>query len=93
MVRDYLEKTKQQFLDEREELVKQETMLSNHMKENIKLIQLLDETNDPNYEAFTPREVNPYNRNRIHDLEEEQKAVMVQLNDVRVSLSEIDSGF
>lgn len=90
MVKDYLEKTKQRFLEERVNLVKQEKMLNNHIKENIKFIQLLEETNDSNYESFTPRDVNPYNRNRIHELEEEQKTIMEQLNDVQSALSELD---
>ena len=44
------------------------------------MIQLLEDTNDPNIESFTPRQVNGYNRKKLLELQEEQKELIKQLN-------------
>lgn len=58
MIREYLEKIQKELIDQKRETEKKIISLENTEKENIKFIELLDETNDPNYEAFTPRTVN-----------------------------------
>lgn len=90
MVKNYLEQTREGFIKDRIQLVEQETSLHNHLKENIRFVQLLEETNDPNYESFTPREVNVRNRQKINELEQEQKELVDQINEVRTSISDID---
>ena len=72
MVREYLEKTRNEFYDSRQGLIEKLTTAENHYKENIKLIQMLEDSSDENYEAFTPREVNSYNKNKIREIKEEQ---------------------
>ena len=54
MIREYLEKIQKELIDQKRETEKKIISLENTEKENIKFIELLDETNDPNYEAFTP---------------------------------------
>ena len=74
MVKEYLEKTRDEFYDSRQSLIEKLTTAENHYKENIKLIQMLEDSSDENYEAFTPREVNSYNKNKIREIKEELDA-------------------
>ena len=90
MITGYLEKTKQDFLDEKAKLDAELVSVKNKYKENMKMIQLLEETNDPNYESFTPREINSYNKNKIIELQYEQKLSEKRLQDLRTLLSELD---
>ena len=64
MVREYLEKTKLQFEKEKESIIDQIHSCENKQKENIKFIQMLEETNDSSYEAFSPRETNVFNHKK-----------------------------
>lgn len=73
MIKAYLEKIQNQLLEEKIELEKQYLYLTNTMKENDKMTQLLDEANDPNFESFTPRTVNARNKEKIRQLQEMQK--------------------
>jgi two-component system sensor histidine kinase DegS len=63
--------------------------LDNSLKENIKFIQLLEESNDPNYAAFTPREVNGHNEQKIRELKEEQQKISDDLEDVQREISDL----
>ncbi len=90
MVREYLEKLRKKYSEERKKLLEEKTLLNNRLKENTKLIQLLEETNDPNYESFTPRDVNSHNRERICELQTEQKTVTEQLDDLETALYEVE---
>lgn len=70
--------------------MEQVTFLQNSMKQNIQMIQLLEDTNDPNIESFTPRQVNGYNRKKLIELQDEQKELIKQLNVLRSDVSTID---
>lgn len=88
MVNEFLEKIRNGLLEEQLSLKEKEIDLQNHFKENMKLIQLLEETNDPNYASFTPREVNGYNKKKIDELSKEQKAIEDELTQLRVKISD-----
>ena len=90
MVREFLEKTRDQLLQEHVSYKEKEVDLQNHLKENMKLIQLLEETNDPNYASFTPREVNGYNKQKIDDLTKEQKDLDEKLKQMKMEISDLD---
>lgn len=90
MVISYLEKTKEEFFETKASLVEELTAVQNHYKENLKLIQMLEDNNDPNFESFTPREVNSYNKEKLKELEDEQKDIAVQLQNLRTCISDID---
>lgn len=89
MVKEYLEKMKEAFLEQRLLIKEQIHSTENKIKENIQFIQVLD-THDSNYEAFTPREVNAFNRQKIVELQEEQKELTGQVTELRNQLSEMD---
>ncbi len=90
MVKEYLEKTRDEFYESKYSLTEKLTAAENHYKENIKIIQMLEDTSDENFEAFTPREVNSYNRNKIRELKEEQNLVEPQIKVLRKQLSDVD---
>jgi two-component system sensor histidine kinase DegS len=90
MVREYLENTRDQFLQEQVSLKDKEVDLQNRIKENITFIQLLEESSDPNYASFTPREVNGHNRQKIDELKLEQKDMEAELNQVKFQISDIN---
>ena len=68
MVKEYLEKTRDEFLDTKCNLSEKLVSAENHYKENLKIIQMLEESSDTGFEAFSPREVNSYNRSKISEL-------------------------
>ncbi|MCI5518104.1 histidine kinase [Roseburia sp. MUC/MUC-530-WT-4D] len=90
MVKEYLEKTRQKFVDKKAELTEKEKELHLHIRENIEFIRMLEEESDPNYESFTPRKVNSYNQNKIVELKGEQKILTEQLNEVRKELYDLN---
>jgi len=91
MVKLYLEKIREQLLDKKIDVSNRITELSNQYKENTEFIKLLDETNDPNFEAFTPREVNAFNRTKISELEQHQKQLTEELEIARAELTDIEN--
>lgn len=88
MVISYLEKLQESYTQEKYEIEKRLSELEIHLKENIEFIKLLEETNDPNYESFTPREVNSKNKAKIRELQEEQKKIRELLEEEKVLYSE-----
>ena len=88
--RRLLAKGKLSFLEEKISLMEQVTFLQNSMKQNIQMIQLLEDTNDPNIESFTPRQVNGYNKKKLVELQDEQKELIKQLNQLRTDVSTLD---
>ncbi len=51
---------------------------------------MLEESSDTGFEAFSPREVNSYNRSKISELKEEQKLVEPQIKVLRKQISDVD---
>lgn len=82
MVNSYLEKLYQQYTDEKLEIENKINTLQIHLKENMEFIKLLNESNDPNYESFTPREVNGKNKAKILELKNEQKEIQQELEQI-----------
>lgn len=85
MVVNYLKKTRDELLEQRIALNEKINFCENHLKENIQFVQMLEQTNDPSYEAFTPREVNPFNRKKIAELMEERGRSRIRLLNCRIS--------
>lgn len=73
MIKSFLDELYQKNMDESYMLNKKSMDVLNKIKEIDKFIELLDEKNDPNFEIFTPREVNPKNKEQIKDLREKKK--------------------
>lgn len=82
MIISFLENLQNDYLKEKLDIEKEIGSLKIHIKENIEFIKLLEETNDPNYESFTPREVNSKNKVKILELKEEQQELQNNLEEV-----------
>ncbi len=98
MVKEYLEKYLIELVEERILIEHEYTDCENKIKENISFIALLEEKNDPNFESFTPREVNTSNKKRIAELREEQKKLLdlsqkkkLELSDLNAKIDELNS--
>lgn len=90
MVVEYLEQTKKQFIDKRESLLDEISSLEIKSKENIRMIQMLEDTNDDNFESFSPREVSSYTKSKMVELSEEQKQIQQLLQDYRSEVLEFN---
>ena len=90
MVKKYLEKTRDEFYDSKYALIEKLTAAENHFKENIKIIQMLEGKSDESFEAFTPREINSYNKSKVKELKEEQKLIEPQIKSLHKQISDID---
>lgn len=90
MVKEYLKKSKQELVEQKLLLIDEINSYENQIKENEKFIQILEDTRDPNYEAFSPRETNTFNRKKILELQENQKAISDELTALRDQLGELE---
>ena len=75
MVEEYIQKIYEELLKEEQDSAKRISDLQIHLKETQAMIHLLEETNDPNFESFTPRKVNSRNKQKIDELHAEMKEV------------------
>ena len=76
MVKQYLEKIQEQLLVKKIETSNQIIDLSNQYKETVELIKLLEESDDPTFDGFTPREVNSFNRSKVEELKQSQIIIL-----------------
>lgn len=91
MVKEYLERTKQEYVEQKLMIQKDIVGCQNRMKENSKFIEILEDTNDPNYDAFTPRETNSFNRKKIVELQNNQKMEFDHLSSLQDELQIIEN--
>lgn len=91
MVKEYLERTKQEFVEQKLMIQKDIVGCQNRMKENTKFIEILEDSNDPNYDAFTPRETNSFNRKKIAELQENQKIEFDHLSSLQDELQIVEN--
>ena len=90
MVVNYLEKIREKF---QSELIEVRLLLNKKLseqRENIEIIKLLEVNDDPNFEAFTPRPVNSFNKTKIIELKEEQKVLEKEITDLSEKVSSIE---
>lgn len=75
MVIDYLNHLKEQYMEQRLSLDKEKNNLIIQLKENVEFVRMLEESDDPNYESFTPRNVFSKNKQKIDELLDKQKEI------------------
>ena len=90
MVKEYLEKMRDSYINRTVTLLGELTSLENIYKKNLIMIQLLEENEDTSIESFTPREVNKYNKNKIAEIEDEQKKIDIKVQKIQNVISEMD---
>ncbi len=90
MVCAYLEKLKQEYLEEKSNIDKAISSLQINLKENIEFIKLLEESNDGSYEAFSPRDFNSKSKARVKELEEKQADILQKIEEAEIKQIEIE---
>lgn len=90
MVISYLEKIRKQYQEKRIDAYSRLNAATNEFKENTEFIKLLELNNDSNFESFTPRQVNGFNRKKIAELESRQKELTNMISDIRSDILDID---
>lgn len=88
MIISFLENLQNDYLKEKLDIEKQISNLKIQLKENVEFIKLLEDTDDPNYQSFTPREINTKNKNKILSLRDEQHTLQKSLEEVIQRYSE-----
>ncbi len=90
MVVNYLEKIREKYQEERYEINAELTSALNRQKENTEIIKLLEVNDDPNFESFTPRQVNSFNKTKILELKEEKKEILILIDELKNKLEVVD---
>lgn len=90
MLKEYLYHKKNFYMEQREYLLKETKKFEMQLKENNKLIALMKEKNYSNYEEFSPRSVNVYQKNKIYELEEEKKVIFSKIEELNKKLASIN---
>lgn len=90
MVVSYLEKNREKLQENRIHINGLLNAANNEYRENTEFIKLLEENNDPNFESFTPRQVNGFNKRKINELQDSQKELEIRIEELKVKLQEVD---
>lgn len=88
MITSFLQDLQSEYLKTKLDIEKEINDLKIHIKENVEFIRLLEETNDPNYESFTPREVNSKTKTKIQELKDDQQLIQEKLEETNTRYSE-----
>ena len=91
MVVNYLEKIREKF---QSELIELNLLLNKALcekRENEEIIKLLEVNDDPNFESFTPRPVNSFNKTKILELKEEQKILEQKIDELKVKVDSVEN--
>ena len=90
MVINYLEKIREKYQNELIELNLSLRKTLSVQRENIEIIKLLELNEDPNFEAFTPRPVNSFNKKKLVELNEEQKIIEQRIEELKAKISNVE---
>ena len=90
MVKNYLETIRQEYIEHKVSIEEEIASCESKIKENQKFIQVLEEERNPGFEAFSPRETNAFNKEKIAQLQEEQKKINDELTTLRDGLQEYE---
>lgn len=82
MVISFLEKLKDEYLNEKLDIEKYRNNIQIKIKEKIEFINLLEKSRDSNYESFTPHEVSWRTKEKIQALEKEKEEMESQLESI-----------
>ena len=98
MVKEYLEKIRNELIDEKLNLESEHQNIRIKISENQKFVERLREEDEQNFDAFSPRKQNYTLRESIKKLEEEQQNYLEDSENIRqrllkiyAKLDEIDS--
>lgn len=90
MVVNYLEKIREKFQNELIDLNLLLNKALSEQRENEEIIKLLEVNNDPNFESFTPRPVNSFNKTKILELKEEKKILECKITELKGKVEAVE---
>ena len=90
MVVNYLEKIREKYQNELVDLNLLLNKALSEQRETIEIIKLLEVNNDPNFESFTPRPVNSFNKTKIIELKEEQKVIENRISELKEKVEAVE---
>ena len=90
MVKDYLEKIRQEYIEHKVSLEEQISSYENKVKENTKFLQVLEKETNPGYEAFSPREFNSFHKEKMEELWADQKRISNEIMCLRDQMQEYE---
>ena len=90
MVVTYLEKIRDKYIEERIDISAKLNEALVLQKENVEFIKLLEQNNDSNFEAFTPRTINSFNKTKIVELKEEQRVLQNNISSLKSDLEIVE---
>ncbi len=90
MVVAYLEKLREDFQEEYINFTTEMNIAKNELKENIEIIKILEANIDRNFESFTPRQVDGFNKRKIDELKIEQSNIQDKLNMLSTQIMMLD---
>ena len=90
MVVNYLEKIREKYQSELIELKLSLNKTLSEQRENTEIIKLLEVNDDPNFESFTPRPVNSFNKTKILELKEKQKVLEQKILDLETKVKSVE---
>lgn len=83
MVCSYLEDLQKEYLQQKKSIDKIMLNLQLQLKENIEFLKLLEEEIDASYDLFSPRQMVSKNKQRIQELKEQQKEILLETDKVK----------
>ena len=90
MVVNYLEKIREKFQNELIDLNLLLNKALSEQRENEEIIKLLEVNNDPNFESFTPRPVNSFNKTKILELKEDKKILECKITELKGKVEAVE---
>lgn len=90
MVVAYLEKIREKIYNKRIDINSDLMKAKNEKKETIEIIKLLEVNEDPNFEAFTPRQVNSFNKTKLVELKEYQIVLDEKIDQLTEELRQVE---
>ena len=84
MVCAYLEKLKQEYLEEKLNIDKAIISLQKELEENTELIKRLEESDDGSYEVFSPRDFQSKSKAKLKALEEKKTDIIKRIEDAEI---------
>lgn len=90
MILEYFNSMREDYLQQKMTLLNHIHACENQIKENEKMIHMMEESSDPNYEAFTPRRVNSFQKEKLDELKNTLKVSNDTLASLKAQLDELE---
>ena len=90
MVVEYLKKIADDYAEQVGSCEDTLSELNLRYRENERFISLLEESDDPYYEAFSPRQVNLYQKRKLKELHDEQVSILQNIEEYKILQGELE---